>query len=71
MRYKSAVNWTPNQVLAAAEIKGFAFNTIKSYKVWIRKFQLFIKNKNYDELSQQDAIYFLSFLTKEVSVSII
>ncbi len=54
---------------AEIKIRHYSPKTLKAYRWWISNFQTFTKSKNYQLLSQQDVIDFLSFLAVEKKVS--
>jgi len=53
------------------KIRHYSPKTLKSYRSWTRHFQTFTKSKDYQSLTQQDVIEFLSHLAvvKQVSAS--
>lgn len=53
------------------KIRHYSPKTLKSYRSWARHFQAFTKSKDYQSLTQQDVIDFLSHLAvvKQVSAS--
>ena len=54
---------------AEIKIRHYTPKTLKAYKWWISNFQTYTKSKDYQLLSQQDVIDFLSFLAVEKKVS--
>jgi len=56
----------------ASEIKmrHYSPKTLKAYRGWTLRFQTFTKSKDYQLLSQKDAIDFLSYLTVEKQVAV-
>lgn len=54
---------------AEIKIRHYSPKTLKAYKWWISNFQTYTKSKDYQLLSQQDVIDFLSFLAVEKKVS--
>lgn len=51
------------------KIRHYSPKTLKAYRWWISNFQTYTKSKEYQLLSQQDVIDFLSFLAVEKKVS--
>ena len=58
-----------DQLMNEIKIRHYSPKTLKAYQVWIRQFQTFTKSKDYQKLSQQDVVDFLSFLAVEKQVS--
>jgi integron integrase len=58
-----------DQLIIEIKIRHYSPKTLKAYRVWIRQFQTFTKSKDYQKLSQQDVVDFLSFLAVEKQVS--
>lgn len=58
-----------DQLVKEIKIRHYSPRTLKSYRGYIRQLQTFTKSKNYQTLSQQDVIDFLTFLTVEKQVS--
>ena len=54
---------------AEIKMRHYSPKTLKAYKWWISNFQTYTKSKEYQSLSQQDVIDFLSFLAVEKKVS--
>ena len=51
------------------KLRHYSPKTLKAYRTWARQFQGYTKNKNYQDLSQQDVIDFLTWLAVERRVS--
>ncbi len=58
-----------DQLVNEIKIRHYSPKTLKAYWGYIRQFQTFTKSKNYQQLSQQDVIDFLTFLAVEKKVS--
>lgn len=58
-----------DQLVNEIKIRHYSPKTLKAYRGYIRQFQTFTKSKNYQKLSQQDVIDFLTFLAVEKQVS--
>ncbi len=58
-----------DKLVSEIKIRHYSPKTLKAYRGWIRQFQTFTKSKDYQKLSQQDVIDFLSFLAVEKQVS--
>ena len=58
-----------DQLVNEIKIRHYSPKTLKAYRSWIRQFQTFTKSKDYQQLSQQDVVDFLSFLAVEKKVS--
>ena len=58
-----------DQLVNEIKIRHYSPKTLKAYRGYIRQFQTFTKSKNYQTLSQQDVIDFLTFLAVEKQVS--
>lgn len=58
-----------DQLINEIKIRHYSPKTLKAYRGYIRQFQTFTKSKNYQQLSQQDVIDFLTFLAVEKQVS--
>ncbi len=58
-----------DQLINEIKIRHYSPKTLKAYRVWIRQFQTYTKSKDYQKLSQQDVVDFLSFLAVEKQVS--
>ena len=58
-----------DQLINEIKIRHYSPKTLKAYRGYIRQFQTFTKSKNYQQLSQQDVIDFLTFLAVEKKVS--
>ena len=57
------------QLVNEIKIRHYSPKTLKASRGYIRQFQTFTKSKNYQKLSQQDVIDFLTFLAVEKQVS--
>ncbi len=64
-------NWMPIYTQLENEIKRrhYSPKTLKAYRTWTRQLQEYTKNKDYQNLCQQDVIDFLSWLAVERKVS--
>jgi integron integrase len=58
-----------DQLVSEIKIRHYSPKTLKAYRGYIRQLQTFTKSKNYQKLSQQDVIDFLTFLAVEKQVS--
>ena len=58
-----------DQLVNEIKIRHYSPKTLKAYRGYIRQLQTFTKSKNYQKLSQQDVIDFLTFLAVEKQVS--
>ena len=58
-----------NQLVNEIRIRHYSPKTLKAYRGYIRQLQTFTKSKDYQKLSQQDVIDFLTFLAVEKKVS--
>jgi integron integrase len=57
------------QLVNEIKIRHYSPKTLKAYRGYIRQLQTFTKSKDYQKLSQQDVIDFLTFLAVEKQVS--
>jgi integron integrase len=51
------------------KIRHYSPKTLKAYRGWIRRFQAYTKSKDYQQLSQQDVVDFLTYLAVDKQVS--
>jgi site-specific recombinase XerD len=51
------------------KLRHYSPKTLKAYRGWTRHFQTFTKAKDYQTLTQQDVVDFLSYLAVEKQVS--
>ena len=58
-----------DQLVNEIKIRHYSPKTLKAYRGYIRQLQTFTKSKDYQKLSQQDVIDFLTFLAVEKQVS--
>ncbi|MCF6252278.1 MAG: phage integrase N-terminal SAM-like domain-containing protein [Methylococcaceae bacterium] len=58
-----------DQLVNEIKIRHYSPKTLKAYRGYIRQLQMFTKSKDYQKLSQQDVIDFLTFLAVEKQVS--
>jgi len=58
-----------DRLLSEIKIRHYSPKTLKAYRGWTRQFQGFTKSKDYNLLSQQDVVDFLSFLAVKQQVS--
>ena len=58
-----------DQLVSEIKIRHYSPKTLKAYRGYIRQLQSFTKSKDYQNLSQQDVIDFLTFLAVEKKVS--
>jgi site-specific recombinase XerD len=58
-----------DQLVNGIKIRHYSPKTLKAYRGYIRQLQSFTKSKDYQKLSQQDVIDFLTFLAVEKQVS--
>lgn len=58
-----------DQLANEIKIRHYSPKTLKAYRAYIRQLQTFTKSKDYQKLSQQDVIDFLTFLAVEKQVS--
>ena len=58
-----------DQLINEIKLRDYSPKTLKAYRIWIRQFQTYTKSKDYEKLSQQDVVDFLSFLAVEKQVS--
>ena len=58
-----------DQLINEIKIRHYSPKTLKAYRGYIRQLQTFTKSKDYQKLSQQDVIDFLTFLAVEKQVS--
>ncbi|NOR68828.1 MAG: tyrosine-type recombinase/integrase [Methylomarinum sp.] len=58
-----------DQLVNEIKIRHYSPKTLKAYRGYIRQLQTFTKSKDYQTLSQQDVIDFLTFLAVEKQVS--
>ena len=58
-----------DQLVNEIKLRHYSPKTLKAYRVWIRQLQTYTKSKDYQKLSQQDVVDFLSFLAVEKQVS--
>lgn len=70
---KTGTSWVFifDQLVSEIKMRHYSPQTLKAYRGWISKFETFTKSKDYQLLSQQDVIDFLSFLAvkKDISAS--
>ncbi|WP_198263259.1 integron integrase [sulfur-oxidizing endosymbiont of Gigantopelta aegis] len=67
----SVQSWVPvyKQLENEIKLRHYSPKTLKAYRTWTRQLQGYTKSKNYQNLSQQDVIDFLTFLAVERKVS--
>ena len=58
-----------DQLVNEIKIRHYSPKTFKAYRGYIRQLQTFTKSKDYQKLTQQDVIDFLTFLAVEKQVS--
>jgi integron integrase len=58
-----------DQLVNEIKIRHYSPKTLKAYRGYIRQLQTFTKSKDYQKLTQQDVVDFLSFLAVEKQVS--
>ncbi|KPA16574.1 Integrase, integron-type, partial [Candidatus Magnetomorum sp. HK-1] len=63
--WKSAYDGLYNEI----KIRHYSPNTLKTYKIWLGKFQTFTKSKSLENLVDQDIKDFLTFLAVEKKVA--
>jgi integrase len=51
------------------KLRHYSPKTLKAYRGWTRQFQAFIQSKDYNALSQQDVVEFLTYLAVKQQVS--
>ncbi len=70
---KKGTSWVYifDQLVTEIKLRHYSPKTLKAYRGWIRQLQTFTKSKDYQQLSQQDVVDFLSYLAvkKQVSAS--
>lgn len=68
---ETGTNWVYvfDQLVNEIKIRHYSPKTLKAYRGYIRQLQTFTKSKDYEKLSQQDVIDFLTFLAVEKQVS--
>ncbi len=68
---KTGISWIYvfDQLVIEIKVRHYSPKTLKAYRGWIRQFQTFIKSKDYQQLSQQNVVDFLSYLAVEKQVS--
>jgi site-specific recombinase XerD len=58
-----------NQLRHAIQLKHYSYKTEKSYVNWVRRFYLFHKKRNLNEMGNSEVRTFLSYLATDLHVS--
>jgi len=73
LQAKTGASWVFvfDQLSNEIKLRHYSPKTLKAYRGWIAQLQTFTKSKDYQQLSQQDVVDFLTFLAvkKQVSAS--